>query len=124
MNNKSGNKLIFTMEKESNIEALFSKTGEYLETRIDLFKLKAVDSSSNAVASLTWRMVVLWISMFSFFFLNLGLSIWIGNVLGQLFYGFFIVGIFYLLTGLIIYLFRHTCIKMPVNDLLVKKLLK
>ena len=112
------------MEKESNIETLFSKTGEYLETRIDLFKLKAVDSSSNAVASLTWRMIVLWISLFSFFFLNIGLSIWIGNVLGQLYYGFFIVGIFYLLTGLIIYLFRRTWIKTPVNDLLVKKLLK
>ena len=112
------------MEKESNIEALFSKTGEYLETRMDLFKLKAVDSSSNVVASLTWRMVVLWISVFSFFFLNIGLSIWIGTTLGQLYYGFFIVGIFYLLTGLIIYLFRHAWIKTPVNDLLVKKLLK
>ncbi len=112
------------MENESNIESLFAKTGEYLETRVDLLKLKAIDSSTNVVASLTWRMVVLGVSIFSFLFLNIGLSIWIGNLLGQVFYGFLAVGVFYLLTGLIIYLFRHNWIKTPVSDLLVKKLLK
>jgi hypothetical protein len=112
------------MEKESNIEGILFKTGEYIETRADLFKLKAIGTSSNAMASITWRIAILSISMFSLFFLNIGLSIWIGNVLGQLFYGFFIVGTFYLLTGLVIYLFRHAWIKTPVKDLLVKKLLK
>jgi hypothetical protein len=112
------------MEKESDIEALFSKTGDYIETRIDLFRLKTIDTSSNAVASFTWRIVILWVSMFSFFFLNIGVSIWVGNMLGKVFYGFFIVGAFYLLAGLIIYLFRYVWIKTPVNDLLVKKLLK
>jgi hypothetical protein len=44
-------------------------------------------------------------------------------LLGKLYYGFFIVAGFYLLTGLFFMIFRKKLLKEPLNDFLVKELL-
>ncbi len=111
------------MEKESNIEMLFSKSMEYAETRVNLFKLKAVDKSSHVTTSIIWRLVVAILCMSALLFLNIGISFWLGEVLGKTYFGFFIIGGFYLIVGLIVYLLRDKLIKIPLGDFIVKKLL-
>lgn len=111
------------MKQVSNIETLFSKSVEYAETSINLFKLKAIQKSSHVSTSIIWRLVVILLTMSALLFLNIGISFWIGDILGKTYYGFFIIGTIYLLTGLIIYLFREKWIKVPLGDLIVKKLL-
>lgn len=112
------------MENQPNtISSLFETAGDYIETRIDLFKLKAVDKSSDIVASVVAGLVVTLFIVFGFIIINIGLCIWLGSLLGQAWYGYFAVGGFYLLIAVLIVLFKNKWIKQPVSDIVIKKIL-
>ncbi len=114
------------MENQPNnhIESLFEKTGEYIETRIDLLKLKAADKSADVVSSLVSRLVILLIATMFIIILNIGIALLIGEALGKSYYGFFVLAGFYLITGLVFNSFKNKWIKEPVADKLIKKLFK
>ena len=109
--------------KPNAIGSLFESAGNYLETRIDLLKLKAVSKSSEIVSSIVSGVVVFILIIFAFVILNIGLCIWLGAVLGETWYGFFTVGGFYLLLAVLLIIFKGKWIKAPVTDLLIKKML-
>jgi len=109
---------------KDNIESLFEKTGDYLETRIELYKLKAVDTSSDLVASLVSKVIVLFIFSIFAIVVNFGIALFLGDLLGKSYYGFFIVAAFYLIIGLIFYSMRRKWFKDPIADGIIKKLLK
>jgi len=112
------------MDNQPNaIGFLFENAGAYVETRIDLLKLKAVSKSSDIMSSVISKLVILIFIFFATFILNIGLSIWLGALLGQLWYGFFMVGGFYLLLAILAIVFQNKWIKAPLNDILVKKIL-
>ena len=112
------------MESHTNsVEALFEKTGDYLETRIELLKLQAVNTTSEITSSVVSRLVIVLIIGLITIILNTGIAIWLGDVLGKMYYGFFIVGGFYVIVALLLYAFRHKWIKGPVSDMLIKKML-
>jgi hypothetical protein len=100
---------------------LFERAGDYLETRIDLLKLQAADKSADIISSLVSRLVLLVVALIFVMMLNIGIALWIGNALGGLHYGFFILAGFYLVTGLIFYSMRNKWIKQPVGDKMITK---
>ncbi len=112
------------MERSLNIDGLFEKTSDYLENRVELLKLQAVDSSSELVSSISSKLILGVIMIFFIVLLNVGLSIWIGDALGKLYYGFFIMAGFYLVVGLIFYAFRDKWLKEPISNFIVRHLLK
>jgi hypothetical protein len=113
------------MQTESySIEDLFQKTGEYLETRVDLVKYKAIDKSSDVISSLVTNIVIIIIALVFVFTINIGVALWIGDLIGKNYYGFFIVGAFYGFAGLILFLFRSKWIKLPVSKLIIEKVIK
>lgn len=112
------------MESSINIDGLFEKTGDYLENRVELLKLQAVNSSSELVSSISSKLILAIIAIFFLVLLNIGLSILIGEALGRIFYGFFIMSAFYLLVGLIFYAFRDKWLKEPIGNYVVRHLLK
>lgn len=109
---------------KDNIESLFEQTGEYLETRIDLFKMKAVDKSSDMVSSLVAKLVLLFFLFVFIVVLNIGISFFLGELLGKISYGFFIVAGFYLICLLVFMLMQKKWIKEPLADKIVEQLLK
>jgi hypothetical protein len=111
-------------ENRKLLESLVERATDYGKTSFELVKLQAVDKSSEVVSSIIPHTVV--IILFSSFmlFLNLGLALWIGEVLGKLFYGFFIVSAFYVLTGLVIHLFMHKLLKRIIRNYVIQQLLK
>ena len=112
------------MENQPNsIGALFETAGDYVETRIDLFKLKTVDKSADIIASLTAGLIIALFMIFGFIVINLGLCIWLGSVLRKVWYGFFAVGGFYLLLGALVVAFKNKWVKEPIGDLIRKKIL-
>ena len=119
------NKLL-KMENQvkDNIELLFEKTGDYLETRIDLYKLKAVDTSSDIISSLVSKLVVLFVFIICIIALNIGIAFFLGELVGRIYYGFFIVAGFYFIAGLLFNSMRRKWFKEPIADNLIKKLLK
>ncbi len=109
------------MQNETNtIEDLFSKTTDYLETKVDLMKLKATVKASTMASSLISRFVIGIIAVIVIVFLNLGIAIWLGHIFGQLFLGFFAVTGFYLLVLIILFSARKQLMEFPVRDSIIK----
>ena len=67
----------------SNVELLYKKAEQYSKTSLELLKLHTIEKTSDVISSLT---VVISISiivgMFTLF-VNIGISFFIGNILGN-----------------------------------------
>ena len=112
------------MENHPNsFAALFEKAGNHLETRIDLLKLQAINKSSEVTSSILSVVVILVICFFGITILNIGLALWIGELMGKTYLGFFILGGFYVVIGIVVHLFRHSWLKEPVTSMFIKKML-
>ncbi|CAM4094231.1 MULTISPECIES: hypothetical protein [Flavobacterium] len=113
------------MEKlATNIEMLFERTQDYTNSSIELFKLNAIDKIADITASITFRLVFgLIVAMFSLF-INIGISLYIGKLIGENYLGFLIVSGFYLVIAILLFIFRDRFIKIPIMNLVIKKLLE
>ena len=56
--------------------------------------------------------------------LNIGIALFIGDLLGKVWLGFILVSGIYACIGLIVYLFREKWIKRPLSNSIVAQLLK
>jgi hypothetical protein len=113
------------MEENSNmLESLLDKAEDYGRTSFELVKLKALDKASDTISSFVPHSLVFVLIASFILFLNLGLALWLGDILGKLFYGFFLVAAFYVLTGITVHLFMHKWIKRLTGDFFIKHMLK
>jgi len=106
------------------IESLYEKATEYGKASYELGKLKVVDKTSDVVSSFIPHSVVFVLIASFLIFLNLGLAFWLGEILGKIFYGFFIVAGFYGITGIFMHFFMHKRLKKLIGNNLIKLLLK
>jgi len=106
------------------LELLLGKAVEYGKTTYELEKLKALDKSSDVASSLLPHSAVLIIFTSFMLFLNLGLALWLGEVLGRTFYGFFVVGAFYALIAIVLHFFMHKWLKKIIGNYIIKQVLK
>lgn len=106
------------------IESLLERATEYGKASFELIKLKALDKSSEAFSSFVPQAVVVFFILVFMLFLNLGLSLWIGEILGRTFYGFFVVAAFYGIAGIIFHLFIRDKLKRNIANYFIKHVLK
>ncbi len=108
----------------SLLENLFEKGEAYTKTSLEIAKLKGLETTTQVVTTMMWRGSV--IAMFSLFVLvlNIGIALWLGELLGKNYYGFFIVAGFYLLSGIVLHFFLHNWIKKPVSNLIITQALQ
>ncbi len=113
------------MEEKSNlIESLIERATDYGKTSYELLKLKAIDKTSDVVSTvIPYSFVFVMIAAFMLFF-NLGVAFWLGEILGKIFYGFFIVAAFYLLMMTVVYFFMYKWLKKVIGNFIIKQLLK
>jgi uncharacterized membrane protein YgdD (TMEM256/DUF423 family) len=105
-------------------ETLYEKVEAYGKTTYELSKLKALGTTIVVVTTLVSRMsVILMISMFALVF-NIGIALFLGELLGRSFYGFFIVAGFYLIAGIIMHFFLQKWIRKPLTDLIITQALQ
>jgi hypothetical protein len=112
---------------ESNaemIQSLFEKTVDYGKTSFQLVKLKTLSKTSDITSTYLSRLVVLILAFSFILFMSLGLAIWIGELLGKSYFGFFVVGAFYGLIGILIHCFLHKWLKKILNDYIIEQVLK
>ncbi len=109
-------------DKDGVIEALFERTKDYVETRSDLFKLKAIKKSAEVGSSIISKVIIG--SVFSIFLLmlNFGIAFWLGVLLDSTYLGFFALAGFYLIVGLVIYSNRKKLLRSPIADSIIKKI--
>ena len=106
------------------IATLFERAEEYSKSTIQLFKLNAIDKSADVLSSLISRIAVLIMVALSILIINIGVALWLGKLLGELFYGFFIIGAFYSVMAILLHLFRHQWIKYPISNSIIKQISK
>lgn len=110
--------------KTKIIEPLLDKAVDLAKTSLELAKLKAIDKGSDVISSFIPHSVVFIILGSFILFLNLGLSLWLGDILGEIWLGFFIVAGFYGLIAFVMHFFMHEWFKKLIRNLIIKQLLK
>jgi hypothetical protein len=105
-----------------HIEDFVSKAGDLAETKVELWKLRAVKKISETVSSLILVVAIAILICISITIISLGIAFWLGSEMGNISYGFFIVGGFYAVAGLLVYLFRKKWIKTPASNLIINKI--
>lgn len=121
----SGDK-IKAMENEpkNNVETLFDQAGDYVETRVDLFKLQVIQKTSDIISSLASRLILILIIVIFVMIANIGIALVLGEWMGKNYYGFFALAGFYLIAGLIFNSFKSKWIKEPVANSIIRKAFK
>ncbi len=112
------------MEDTKFLESLLERATEYGKTSFELVKLKALDKTTDVVSSLIPHSVVFVLIASFLIFLNLGLALWLGEILGKVFYGFFVVAGFYVIAAIFIHFFMHKWLKRHVGNYFIKRVLK
>lgn len=107
-----------------NIEKLYEKAERYSKTTYELVRLNTIDKTSDIISSLAIVITILVIAAVFTLFINIGIALWIGQALNSNALGFFIVSGFYIIVGIIVFLKRNELIKIPLDNLIVSKLLK
>lgn len=106
------------------LEALFERAEDYGKTTVKLFKLHVIDKSADVVSSLVSHIAVIMMVLLSITIMSIGVSLWIGKMIGEVYYGFLIVGGFYSFTAFLLYLFQNQWLKNPVSNLMIRKMTK
>ena len=106
-----------------SVEILYNKAKEYTETSIELYKLNAIDTTADVISSLVSRIVLLIVVSLFTFFVNIAISLFIGEQMGSSYLGFLFVSAFYLIIAIIVQVFNYKLIKKPISNLVIGKLL-
>jgi hypothetical protein len=106
------------------IESLIEKAEDYSKTTIELFQLNAIDKTADLISTLVTRLVIFMAVVLFTLTTNIGIALWIGELTGKTYYGFFIVGGFYVLITILLYNFMEQWIKTPVSNSIITHLIK
>lgn len=108
----------------NHFESLIGNSSDYIETRLNLFKLKMVDKSSDVASSVLSFIPLFLVFFIVFVLLNIGIALLIGDLLGEAYWGFLILSAVYIITGLVLYSKRDKWVKVPFANMLITKFLK
>jgi hypothetical protein len=112
------------MNSPDSIKTLIDKSKDYLETKIELAKLKTIDKSADVLSAVVVIVSMIFIGSLVIILVSIGLSLFLGRLLGAYHYGFFIMGGFYAILLLVIFIQREKWIKTPISNGLINKMLK
>lgn len=105
------------------LEPLVEKVENYAKTSIELYKLKAIDKLSSVISTMVFRgIVAIFLTLF-IIVVNFGLALWLGDLLGKYYYGFFCVAGFYFVIGGIVYFFMRKYIRKHIMNSIISKLM-
>ncbi len=113
-----------TITPTLQIETLYEKGGQYAKTAIQLTKLKSLETTTVVATAVVSRLsVIVMMSLFALV-LNIGIALYLGEALGKIYYGFFIVAAFYFISGMVLHLFLKKWIQKPLSDFIIKEVLQ
>ena len=108
--------------KEGLFDPLLKSTEQYTKTSLELLRLKSVEKTADVTSSLLSRVMLIMILMLCTMMLNIAVALWLGAILGQIYYGFLIVASFYAVVALLIWLL-HPSIKKSFGNSIITQIL-
>ncbi len=111
-------------EKHELMDELIEKGQKYGLTSLHLLKLRTLDKAADVLSNVvSWLPLLVAVTLF-ILILNIAIAIWLGDILGKMYYGFFIVAGFYAIFTLLCFFFRKSMLKYPLNNLIINEVLK
>lgn len=104
------------------MEPLFERVQEYGKTSYELIRLKTLDKAVGFLSTFASRVVVIFVLSLFLLFGSIGLSLWLGELLGKIYFGFFCVAGFYLFLGSVLFFFFKNRIKNYFSNSIVSHL--
>lgn len=111
-------------DNTKSIETLIERVTDFSITSYELAKLKTLDKSSDVTSSMIPHSIVFVLFASFMLFANFGLAFWLGELLGNTYYGFFVVAGFYMVAGLVLHFFFHKRLKNLIWNSIIKQVLK
>lgn len=111
-------------EELSDLELLFNKAEACGKTTLELYKLKTIEKLASVVSVFVSHILMTLILMAIMIFASIGFAIYIGNCLGEVWYGFMFVAGMYSVLLLIIFLSRKSWLYSRLKNLAILQLLK
>lgn len=118
----SGDKINNMENNPTSVEVLFNKLKDYIETTVDLFKLKGINKVSGLLSTIIVSVILILLLFLMLFCISIGLALLIGMWLGHAFWGFFIMAGIYIIIGLVMYKSKNKLLKEPISNKLIKEL--
>lgn len=111
-------------QKNSLIETLYEGVEDFGKTTYQLTKLRILKRTTVAATFIVSNISVLITLVLAILMLSLGIAIWLGELLGNYHYGFFIVAFLYFIAALIMHYFLQGWIKKPLSRSIIVKVLQ
>lgn len=111
-------------EELTDIDILLSDAGDFIETKAVLWKLKTIESLADVSGELVAGLAMIGVACFVILLFSIGAALWIGELLGKSYYGFFVVGGFFAIVALILFARRQRLLKDTFSNMLIRKILK
>ena len=113
-----------SMEKQASFfETFIESATEYGKTSVALYKLKAIEKSSDVASTVVSRMLALMALGLFMLMISLGAAFWLGEILGKVYYGFLCMGGLYGVLGLVLYFVLHKWVKERTSDSIITRIL-
>lgn len=112
------------MNTTESIKTLIDQSKDFLETKIELTKLKAIERTADVLSTVIVMISVIFLGSLFLIFVSIAVALILGSWLGSEYYGFLIVGAVYGLLLLLIYVKKEKWIKTPIANGLINKMLK
>ena len=97
---------------------------EYLETRLEIFRLQAVRIASQSAGYLIWVIVSLFILFIILIFSGIVLGCWLAAITGSYISGFGLTTLIYIVIFALLMLFRNSLFINPVMQSIIRKTLE
>lgn len=111
-------------EEIKTLESLLDKVIDYAKISVELFKMKILAKFTDIISSLIPSTFIALIFASFFFFLNFGIAFLLGEFLGKIYLGFFILSGFYFVIAIAIRLLFYKQIKRYIGNYFVKLITK
>lgn len=106
------------------LKDLMDRAEQFAMTNIQLYRLKAIDKVTDVFSSVAAGVVILIIITFLLITLSIGTSIWLGEIFGKMYLGFFAVAGFYALLAIILVVMRKQVLEVFFNNYIVNQIFK
>lgn len=112
------------METETTFfKPLLDSAEAYAKTSFELLKLKTIDKSVRVVSDFASHCVVFFFITMFVFCINIALALWIGELLGKVYFGFLGLAIFYAILAAILHFFMHNRLKAYFSNTIISQIL-
>jgi hypothetical protein len=111
-------------EEQSSAEVLSDKIKEYIKTRLAILQLSMVRNIAAFTSKLSTYLALFFLLGMFLLLLSIGFSLYLGELTGCIWNGFYITAGIYLSVFILAYLFRKTLLKNPIQDMLIENMLE